>query len=77
MTIINRPEVAEIIKDMTNEELEMIRTAQVAFKCEYVHCGICPFNYSDCNLLIPNGYVGCIFADAVTELKIRKLHGEG
>ena len=77
MANINRPDVAEIIKDMPNEELEMIKTANVAFKCHYVDCGICPFNYCDDNSQTPNGYVGCIFADAVTELKIRKQHDEG
>ena len=77
MAIINRPEVAELIKGMTNDELEMCHKANVAIKCSHMDCDACPFNYCDDNPQTPNGYVGCIFADAYTELKIRKKHGEG
>lgn len=70
MATINSPEVAQVIKDMDNDELELVIKAHIAFECNYIDCGICPFNY--CDYYMENGYVGCIFADAVTELNLRK-----
>lgn len=75
MAVINRPEVAAIIKDMTNDKLELVGEAYTAFECEGVDCSSCPFNY--CDHFIQDGYVGCILADAVTELSIREQGGEG
>lgn len=75
MAVIDRPEVAALIKDMDNDELELVRKAHIAFECNYVDCGICPFNY--CDDFMQNGYIGCIFADADTELRIRKQGNEG
>lgn len=77
MAVIDRPEVAALIKDMRNDELELVRKANIAFKCHYIDCGICPFNYCDDRAQMPAGYVGCIFADAGTELSLRKLDNEG
>lgn len=77
MATINSPEVAQVIKDMNSDELEMVRKANIAFKCNYIGCGICPFNYCDDGAQMPAGYVGCIFADAVTELNLRKQDNEG
>lgn len=77
MATINSPEVAQVIKDMNNDELELVREANIAFKCSYIDCGICPFNYCDDRAQMPAGYIGCIFADAGTELSLRKLDNEG
>lgn len=75
MEVINRPEVAAIIKDMANDKLELVGAAYAAFECDSVDCGSCPFNY--CDHFIQDGYAGCILADAVTELSIREQGGDG
>ena len=77
MAIKDRPEVAELIKDMGNDELELVRKAHIAFECNYIDCGMCPLNYCDDRAQMPAGYTGCIFADAATELNRRKQDNEG
>lgn len=75
MSNANYPELARLIKAADDEVLEMIGEANIAYKCSSFECDTCPFNYCDgiSKVFIPRGYCGCIFADAGTELNIRKL----
>ena len=68
---VDRPELANVIKFASDEMLEMLREANIAFKCSMFDCTECPFNYSDNAAATPRGYCGCILADAGTEQSIR------
>ena len=64
--------IAMLIRLADDAVLAMIGEANIAYKCSYFDCDICPFNYCDDVTKIPKGYCGCIFADAGAELNIRK-----
>lgn len=77
MNIVERPELANVIKSASDELLVMLREANIVFKCSMFSCSECPFNYSENIAATPSGYCGCILVDAGTEQNIRRNHTEG